>query len=435
MKPWEYGTLTVSENKRYFKNGREPFFWLGDTAWLLFCGISEEEAYVYLKNRADKGYNVIQAVLVYATAGMQDINKMSTKRYDVDELAYWEHCDRILSMAEELGMYIALLPTWGSVVKQGILTTENVIRYAEFLAKRYGSKKNVIWLLGGDIKPIGFEDIYEILGTTLKKYCPNQLIGFHPFGRTSTTMWFNEAKWLDFNMFQSGHRRYDQRYLNTWDDRSDKSEYFGEDNWKYVQRDYALSEKPTLDGEPSYEWILQGLHDPTQPYWVAKDVRRYAYWSVFAGAAGHTYGDNSVMQFFTEPGEGVSYGAKEHWKYAMHHDGSAQMGYLKKLMLSVEYESGCSRDDLVIGGQREKYERIAVFAGKEFLMAYSYSGETFGISTSSYRGMEAYYFRPATGGYSYIGRLEQDEFFAVSPENAGEDKDIVLLLVKKGWKP
>lgn len=47
------------------------------------------------------------------------------------------------------------------------------------------------------------------------------------------------------------------------------------------KNDYLVSNKPTLDAEPSYEWILQGLHDNTQPYWKAKQVRRYAYWSVF----------------------------------------------------------------------------------------------------------------------------------------------------------
>jgi hypothetical protein len=50
-----------------------------------------------------------------------------------------------------------------------------------------------------------------------------------------------------------------------------------------------------LDGEPSYEGIPQGLHDPTQPLWTDADARRYAYWSVFAGACGHTYGDNAVL--------------------------------------------------------------------------------------------------------------------------------------------
>lgn len=54
--------------------------------------------------------------------------------------------------------------------------------------------------------------------------------------------------------------------------------------------------KPVIDGEPSYENIPQGLHDPKEVLWKACDVRRYAYWSVFAGAFGHTYGNNSIMQ-------------------------------------------------------------------------------------------------------------------------------------------
>ena len=67
-----------------------------------------------------------------------------------------------------------------------------------------------------------------------------------------------------------------------------------------------------LDGEPSYENIPQGLHDTSQPYWTAADCRRYAYWAVFSGAFGHTYGDNAVMQFYSGSGKG-SYGPKGSW--------------------------------------------------------------------------------------------------------------------------
>ena len=56
--------LHISSNKKYLMKGDKPFFWLGDTAWMLFTNISYEEAYTYLKNRADKGFNVIQAVLI-----------------------------------------------------------------------------------------------------------------------------------------------------------------------------------------------------------------------------------------------------------------------------------------------------------------------------------------------------------------------------------
>lgn len=430
MKYWDYGNLRISENRRYFVNGDKSFFWLGDTAWLLFVNISEDEAYVYLKNRADKGFNVIQACLIYATPGMKDINKMPVRRYDVETAEYWEHCDRIIKMAEELGLYMALLPSWGSLVKNNILTEENALKYADFLAKRYAGYKNIIWILGGDIKAGGYEGIYQIMGEHFKKLNPDKLIGFHSFGRCSSTMWFKDADWLDFNMFQSGHRRYDQCDMGAWDDNGDNPTYYGEDNWKYVEHDHKLSDKPTLDGEPSYELILQGLHDNTQPYWQAKEIRRYAYWSVLAGAAGHTYGDNSVMQFFTHEGEGVTYGAKDHWKVAIHHDGSGQMKYLRELMESVDFIHGFKADERLIGGQRERHERIAVFAGEDYIIAYSYLGKSFTLDTTGFIGADIYFMRPAVGAYSYAGKVTGDRYAYVEMPCYNGDEDIVVVIRK-----
>ena len=66
MKPWEHGVLRVSDNQKYLCNGEQPFFWLGDTAWMLFQQLDLEEAYVYLRNRKEKGYTVIQSVFVHS---------------------------------------------------------------------------------------------------------------------------------------------------------------------------------------------------------------------------------------------------------------------------------------------------------------------------------------------------------------------------------
>jgi hypothetical protein len=49
-------------------------------------------------------------------------------------------------------------------------------------------------------------------------------VGNHPFGRTQSSGWFHQENWLDFNMFQSGHRDYAQD-INQADLR------YGEDNW------------------------------------------------------------------------------------------------------------------------------------------------------------------------------------------------------------
>ena len=68
--------LTVSENGRYlqYENGK-PFFWLGDTAWELFHRLNKEESEQYLKNRADKGFTVIQAVVLAELDGLNTPNR------------------------------------------------------------------------------------------------------------------------------------------------------------------------------------------------------------------------------------------------------------------------------------------------------------------------------------------------------------------------
>jgi hypothetical protein len=58
--------LSISANHRYFMAGDKPFFWLGDTGWLLFSKLKREEAEQYLDIRAKQGFNVIQVMVVHS---------------------------------------------------------------------------------------------------------------------------------------------------------------------------------------------------------------------------------------------------------------------------------------------------------------------------------------------------------------------------------
>lgn len=437
MKPWEYGRLHVSENGKYLKTGDRPFFWLGDTAWWIFSQLHEEEARIYLKNRKEKGFNVIQATLIHDwpqvnADGACALTDDDFAKPDIDG-GYWDRIYRIVDMAEELGLYMALLPTWGNNVGQGYLNEKNVDPYLDFLLERFGNRPNVIWIVGGDVKGDAAFAMFNRIGTKLKKAGTGQLIGFHPFGRTSSSLWFQQEDWLDFNMFQSGHRRYDQVTMTAWDDNQDASYVFGEDNYRYVRHDLALTPvKPTLDGEPSYEQILQGLHDEKQPYWQSWDVRRYAYWSCFAGACGHTYGDNSIIQFYDEVKAG-KYGARRHWKTEMHNIGASCMTHLKKLMESVDFANGSAADDLVVSGQGERYDHIGVFAGKDYLLAYDYSGKPFTLDLSGYQtSLECHWLDPITGIRSYAGSCDNGISVSFTPPQRLEGhNDWVLVLERE----
>lgn len=439
MKPWDYGPLRVNETERYFSNGKQPFFWLGDTAWLLFSRLTENEAYDYLTNRKQKGYNVIQATLIHEwpQKNFEGANALEYNSFSTPDLAsgYWQRIDNIINIAEELGIYFALLPTWGSNVKSGCLNMDNIDAYIDFLLERYGLRPNVIWLVGGDVRGDCALELFSHMGHRLKGGSRDQLVGFHPFGRTSSSLWFHKENWLDFNMFQSGHRRYDQVTMNAWDDGGEREGIYGEDNWRYVRRDLARTPlKPVLDGEPSYEQILQGLHDETQPYWQAADVRRYAYWSVFSGACGHTYGDNAIMQFFNKKrDEKGAFGVRQDWKEAMHNPGCAQMVHLKQLMEKVNFQKGSSEDYLVLNGQDERYCHISVFTTEEDLLAYVYEPHAFALSLRKYEGeLSAYWFNPENGISSYIGRVNGGKTQSFRPPVRLEGQsDWVLILHKE----
>ena len=67
--------ITVSDNGHYlqYADGR-PFFYQGDTAWELFHRLDREQADLYLRDRAAKGFNVIQAVALAELDGVDAPN-------------------------------------------------------------------------------------------------------------------------------------------------------------------------------------------------------------------------------------------------------------------------------------------------------------------------------------------------------------------------
>lgn len=432
--------LKISSNHRYFMDQKgNPFFWLGDTGWLLFSKLTREEAEQYLEDRRKKGFSVIQVMVLHTVAAVNvygdsalinknvahpfvtDGNNFSdTKQYD-----YWDHVDYIVDLAAKKGLYMAMVPVWGSNVKAGLVSKDDAGTYANWLAERYRNRWNIIWLNGGDIRGTDSTNTWKTIGETLRKRDQNNLISFHPFGRTSSSEFFHKEDWLDFNMFQSGHRSYD---LDTT-----RSEHrFGPDNYRFVNIDYNLQPtKPTLDGEPSYELIPHGLHDTTKPYWQAEDVRRYAFWSVFAGAAGHTYGHNSIMQFHKPTDKGSAYGSKKYWYNALNDEGAREMIYLKKLILSKSYFDRVPDQSLVVGEQGEKYAYIAATRGNDYAFIYDYTGKPFEVRMGKIGGgnVKASWYSPKNGSKKTVGTFVNKGFRKFDPPGTQRDgNDWVLIL-------
>jgi hypothetical protein len=217
--------IVVSDHGRFLKyETGEPFFWLGDTGWLLLEKLTREETLRYRANREAKGFNVLQCVVVHSLPLVNAYNDSAFVDNDIsrplvtpgnfssdpEQYDFWDHVDFVIDEAAKNGIRVALVPIWGSVALRPTHSLDKIVTYVQWLAKRFGSKPNIFWINGGDVLGSRRPEVWNAIGIALRSVDSIHLITFHPFGRTQSSMWFHEAPWLDFNMFQSGHRRYDQ---------------------------------------------------------------------------------------------------------------------------------------------------------------------------------------------------------------------------------
>lgn len=420
---WE---LCVSSNQRFLQHADgTPFFWLGDTGWLLPTKLDREEAKLYLENCKKNGFNVVQVQTLCGVPCVNTYGQYSNNRIEPWDMSYfenngmtytyWDHMDYIIREAERNGIYIAMDCIWGGLVKAGLIDIDGAVAYGTFLAERYKNSPNIIWMIGGDIQGDIKPKVWEALAKTIKSIDRNHLMTYHPRGRYTSAKWWAKAKWIDFHMYQSGHRKYGQRMGNKDYPIPDNTE---EDCWMYVDSTWAYSPiKPVIDGEPSYEDIPKGLHFPDGPRWTASDVRRYAYWDVFAGCFGHTYGHNAIMQMH-KPGHSVAYAStSKAWHEAQQDSGYISMQYLKSLILSFPFFERLPDQSVIYKGNGEKYARIACTRGTDYLLIYNYTGGQVHIDLTRISGEKKKLWLMDTrdGQLTYIGERNSGKISMLCP--------------------
>ena len=409
--------------------------------WGALQRLNREEVAFYLDNCSRAGFNVVQVQTLNGVPSMNVYGQYSmTDGFDFSHIdkkgvyGYWDHMDYIIRTAESKGIYIGMVCIWGGLVRSGQMDVEEAKAYGTFLAERYKDNPNIVWIIGGDTRGDVKTEVWETLARTIRSIDKNHLMTFHPFGRTMSATWFNDADWLDFNMFQSGHRRYGQT-KGDGDNLADSN--VAEDNWRYVEASLAKKPlKPVLDAEPSYEGIPHGLHNPKECRWTADDVRRYAYWSVFAGSFGHTYGNNSIMQFYRE-GYAPAYGAQETWQEALKDEGFNQMKYLKELILRFPFFERIPDQSVIAGTNGERYDRAIATRGNDYLLVYNYSARPMQIDLTKISGekKKAWWFNPQNGSMTYIGEFENKvaDFQYDAPYMRGEDRVLVVTDALKDY--
>jgi hypothetical protein len=172
------------------------------------------------------------------------------------------------------------------------------------------------------------------------------LMTYHPRGVQSSSSWFHHDAWLDFHMIQTF--KYRERV------------------YEMVEADYQRSEpvKPTVMGESAYEGFGKYSKVTSNAY----HVRRQAYQSFFAGAAGFTYG----CAMSRRDGDGPLFDFAPGWKDLLDLEGAQNVAVeLGAFLRARAWWTMIPNQDLILEGQgtgQTLKSAVLVSGGREMLV-------------------------------------------------------------------
>ena len=423
--------LHVQGRYLVWENG-EPFFYLGDTAWELFHVLNREETEHYFKERNRQGFTAVQAVALSELEGLTKPNAYGRlpllfTEGQPDPLlpdtegddSYWNHVDFAVETAAKYEMFIVMLPTWGDKFHRcwgkgpEIFHEENAYIYGQWIANRYKEHWNIIWMLGGDRKlEQPHRKIIDAMAAGIRSVDKHHLITFHPPGAQDSTDFLADAAYIDFHTAQTSHS-------------IDRCYQIG----AVMQKMADASEKPYLDSEPRYEAHPACFDASIGYFWDAADVRQNAYWSVLAGACGHTYGNHAVWSMMRTVSDYFPYT----WEQALCQDGAEQMGYVKQLRLRRDYVSLQPAPELLVGNY-EGMGYMTAARGDGYAYVYAPLGAPFTVDLEMFNGtkcVRGLWFNPRTGIENVFGIFKPGEKTLVVPPSMGKGQDWVLVLEEK----
>lgn len=458
--------LKISENNRYFVHAdNTPFTWLADTVWTMPQRIKWDDVEYYMKTRKDQGFTVLQIVALDPEQDVEMRNPAGEKALLNNDLntpneKYFEYLDWILDRAESYGFYVLLLPVWGQLVVgcnwmgqtfDKTVTEENAYRYGQWIGHRYKDRNNILWCLGGDRQPIhlgvDYKNVWRRMAEGLAKGVLdkdlkydqkdpawNELpLTYHACheaetGECSTmSYWTDDEAWIRYIMLQSGHGAAPK-------------------NYELVEKEYRRARTmPVWDGEPAYElmptmWPI----DENTPFHGSWMVRRRAYWALFSGAFGHTYGHGCVWCSISEK-ERSDFNPCT-WYEALHYEGAEQIRYIRALLDNLQIMTYQPVWEICPEMPNDKMDLHIQACGspdRKTLCVYFPGGGTATLKLDAFwdaphKKVYLWWYNPRDGKFYKDEQTTTDQpesvglsgaDLTVSAPSAGEEKDWVLLVM------
>lgn len=447
--------LRISDNGRYLVSGDgKPFVWLADTVWTMPQRLKWDDADFLMKKRKSQGFTVLQMVALdpeqdvdmHSPAGVPALIDGDLSKPNEE---YFKYLDWLLDKAESYGFYVLLLPAWGQLIVgdnwfgmefEHTVNVDNAYGYGQWIGNRYKDRTNIIWCLGGDRHPIhkgvDYKNVWRnmaeglafgVTGKHLKYNEEDQtwkdlMITYHGCHEAGTgecssmSYWDDGEAWISFIMLQSGHN-------------ADVK------NYDIVAKEYNREvTMPVWDGEPAYEMMPTSFPDFANFHgsWM---VRRRAFWSLFSGSFGHTYGHCSVWCSISEKEKNAMF--RLDWYESLFCEGAEQMKYLRDFMESTDIMTCVPRQDIIVkqgeGDTLETHLQACGDSESKTFYVYLPSGGKAELCLKDMAAEDVYlwWYNPKTGDFfadaPCKAALDEGCLAATAP-TSGEENDWVLII-------
>jgi hypothetical protein len=416
--------LKVSSNRRYLVDQHSvPFLIVGDSPQAMIGNLSVADAAAFIANRKAAGFNALLVDLLCAkyTGCREDgttfdgIKPFTTPGdLSTPNPAYFARADAMIRLAAKAGMVVFLDPIETGAWLDELRANGIAAAYAfgQFVGTRYRRFPNVVWSNGNDFQTWRTKSDDAVVLAVAK--------GIRSVDRrhlqTVALDYFRSSSLDDFRWRSVIQLDAAYTYRPTY------AEVLKEYNRKYFM--------PVFMAEAGYEFEQV---NPSVSYGTAEIVRRQAYWSLLAGAAGQFYGNRWTWPF------------RDDWKGHVNTPGSEQMGHLVKLFAGRDWfrlvpdrghrivTEGYGRFRTTGNVGSSDYVTTAATPDGELAVSYLPNGGTIVVDMARVASpIRARWYDPTNGTYSPVSRAPLPNSGRVSltapSTNAGGDRDWALIL-------
>ena len=407
--------LRVSPDGRSLLDARgRPFLIKGESAWLLLANLTEVEQERYLADRAAKGFNLVEIMLLnHDYTGPPNPVPPANRRgeqpflrpgdFSTPNDAWFDRALAFIDRAAARGIAVLIAPVylgfdgdregWWQELTSPQNSRPVCFAYGRYLGQRFKERKNVIWLAGGDFAPPA--------GSEGEARHHEVLRGIREAG--ASQLW-------------TGHWNFDHGGGISTDEALFAPEMALNGIYQYAYPyAYAARASATRPARPAF--LLESTYEREHGKSRLQPFRKAWWWTMLSGGgAGVIWGNNFLWMCESARGRyratyGDADGTESSWEAELDSPGTQEVLYLHAFFEGIAWHRLVplgigGRPDPVTSGQTSRGGHIAVAAAPEHDLLVAYvppdgaGPRTFALDVSGIaRPARARWYDPSTGAF------------------------------------